>query len=149
MSGMYTHIDHSVPVDQPHHPWLWISSDSAAESRTATFRSAHCFWFCHKARLELFRFGLQEFRGTLPARFHLPDPVDGHHALRKLRLVHDSCLAGAFDDRPGLVCPIEIGCSADVLSRVLWVHPTEVHRHITEVVDGSEASLWGWQELYD
>merc|ERR1712213_296591 len=53
-------IDHSVPVDQPHHPWLWISSDSAAESRTSTFRSAHCFWFCHKARLELFRFGLQE-----------------------------------------------------------------------------------------
>ena len=138
-----------MSIDQPHHPWFWITSNSAAEPGASTFGRAHCFRLGHKARLEFLGLCLQKLRGTLPARFHLSDPVDGHHALGKLGLIHDSCLARALDDGTGLVCTIEIGRSADVFTRVLRIHPAKVHCHITKVVDGSEASLWGKMRLIE
>ena len=137
------YVDDGVSVDEPHHPGLGVARHSAAEPRAATFGRAHSLGFGHEARLELLCFGLKELGRPLPAGLHLPDPLDGHHALGQLGLVHNAGLSGALDDGAGLVSPVQVGGPADVLARVLGVRPPKVHRHVTKVVDWGEAGLWG------
>ena len=110
------YVDDGVSVDEPHHPGLGVASHSATEPRAATFGRAHSLGFGHKARLKLLGFGLQEFWRPLPAGLHLPDPLDGHHALGQLGLVHDASLAGALDDGAGLVSSVQVGGPANVFA---------------------------------
>lgn len=137
----YTHIDDRMTVDKPHDPGFGVAGDTAAEPGAPALGGGHLLRFRHEARFELLRLRLNELRGALPARLHLPDLLDGHHALGQLGLVDDTGLAGALDNGPGLVGAIEVGGPADVLTGVFRVHPTEVHGNITKVIDRSESGL--------
>ena len=46
-----------------------------------------------------------------------------------------------LDDGARLVHAVQVGGSAQVLARVLRVHPAEVHRHVAKVVNRRESVL--------
>lgn len=71
----------------------------------------------------------------------LPSPLffDTLHVLWQLGVVYNAWFAGGLDYSSGLVHAVEVGGAADVFAAVLRVHPAEVHRDITEVIDRCES----------